>query len=284
MNRLITNLLAALTLLTGATMARADAIEFIQLYNKPAQEMIPVLRPLLDAGGSLSGTGFQLIVRTSADNLAQLKRIIARLDTAPRQLLISVYQGSEQSLNEVSRSLSIGYHSDDIRALAGPTVPPAVSAGGGRVTVAGSAYSTRADLSDNPIHQLRVLEGSDGYIETGQTIPIFSGHVWHRPGPDVVEGQVDYRGVMTGFYVRPRVAGREVILDINPYRSAPSDTGGGAVDTQSAATRLRGELGRWIEIGGVQTESVRSRSTLGGSYQTRDEGGSHWWIRADTLP
>jgi len=284
MKRLIVSLLAAMLILGGTRTAWTDTIEVIQLYNKPAQEMIPVLRPMLDAGGSLSGTGFQLIVRTSQDNLAQLKRIIARLDTAPRQLLISVYQGSAQSLSAASRSLSIGYSSSEFRALAGPTVPPAVSAGGGRVTVAGSAYSTDTDLSDNPVHQLRVLEGSDGYIETGQTIPVFTGHVWHRPGPDVVEGQVDYRDAMTGFYVRPRITGRDVILDINPYRSAPSEAGGGVIETQTAATTLRGELGQWIEIGGVKTEAIRSGSTPGGSYQTREEGDSRWWIRADLLP
>ncbi len=283
MIRSFAKLVGGLVLLLGAAVAHADAIEFIQLNHRPAEEMIPVLRPLLDPGGTLTGTGFQLIVRTTPGNLAQLKGVIARLDTAPRQLLIAVFQGDERSLREASSRLSIGYRSGDIHALAGPTVPPVGATGGDGLGIAGSVLSTRTDVSDSPLHELRVLEGSDGYIETGQTLPFFSGRVWRRPGPDIVESRVDYKDVVTGFYVRPRVAGQEVILEINPYRNSLSATRGGAIDTASASTTVRGELGQWIEIGGADTEAVTARRTLGGSYRTREQGSSRWWIRADTL-
>lgn len=273
-----------LVMLAGAV--GADDIELIQLHNQPAEQLVPVLRPLLDPAGTLTGTGFQLIVRTSPENLAQLKRVIAQLDTAPRQLLVSVFQGDERSLREASTRLGVDYRGGDVEVRAGqPGAPGGI---GGRVTagdlgVSGSVRSTRVDVSDKPVQQLRVLEGSDGYIETGQSLPFFSGRVWKRPGPDIVESRIDYRDVTTGFYVRPRVAGDEVILEINPHRNTLSDARGGAIDTRSAATTVRGALGQWIEIGGADTDTTRAGSTLGGHYETREKASTRLWIRADVL-
>ena len=87
-----------------AAVAQADSIETIQLQNRPAAELIPVIQPMLDAGGSLSGQGFQLFIRTSEQNLAQIRQIVRQLDTAAKQLLISVFQGSERDL----RALRVG--------------------------------------------------------------------------------------------------------------------------------------------------------------------------------
>lgn len=282
----LVRLLFALLVFAAAFAAQADEVAFIELRNRPAEELIPVVEPLLDADGSITGTGFQLIVRTSTANLAQIRQAVARLDTAPRQLLVSVFQGDEYGLREASSRLSIDYRGDDLHGRIGS---PAQSRGAtasvrsGDLTVAGSVHGTRTDVSDNPVQQLRIQEGSDGYIETGSALPFAAARVWRRPGPDIVETGVDYKDVVTGFNVRPRIAGDQVILEINPYKNRLSHFWGNVVDTRSAATVVRGPLGQWLEIGGAATETRRNRSAPGAHYETRETGVSRLWIRADIV-
>lgn len=65
-------------------------LEVITLQHRTADQVIPVLQPLLEPGGALSGQAYQLIVRTSQGNLAQLREVLAAIDRPQRRLMISV--------------------------------------------------------------------------------------------------------------------------------------------------------------------------------------------------
>ena len=81
-------LFAVCMALAGVSAARAQSLEIIELRNRPAEQVIPIVQPMLEKGGALSGTGFQLFVRTSPANLAQIRQMVASLDRAARQLII----------------------------------------------------------------------------------------------------------------------------------------------------------------------------------------------------
>ncbi len=72
-----------------------------------------------------------------------------------------------------------------------------------------------------------------------------------------------YQQLGTGFYVRPRVHGEQVTVEINPSRQRESLEGRGQITTQSLHTTVSGRLGEWLAIGAVQEES-RDRSSSGG--------------------
>jgi hypothetical protein len=275
-------LLLVVALLVG--VAQADSIEMIQLENRPAAELIPVIEPLLDEGGSVTGQGFQLFLRTSDENLAQIRRLISQLDAATKQLLISVFQGSDRELSELRLSGSLRYRDDDAAVSIGSGRPAhggaSVTYSAGDSAVRGSVASTHRRLSDKPVHQLRVSEGSPGYIETGETIPFFSGATWM--GGRQHTG-VDYRDVTTGFYVLPRVHGEQVTLEISPHKDALSRSHAGAIDTQRASTRITGRLGQWIAIGGVTEETSRSTTGIGTHRSTQSRSSDSIWIRADVV-
>jgi type II secretory pathway component GspD/PulD (secretin) len=83
--------LSLLFLLFVATGAWAQtALEVISLRHRTADQVIPVLRPLLEPGGVLSGQYNQLIVRTSAGNLTQMRAVLDSIDQPARRLTISV--------------------------------------------------------------------------------------------------------------------------------------------------------------------------------------------------
>jgi type II secretory pathway component GspD/PulD (secretin) len=81
--------LLLLSLVASAAFAQGN-LEVISLRHRTAEQVIPVLRPLLEPGGALSGQFNQLIVRTSADNLAQIRAALEAIDRPARRLVISV--------------------------------------------------------------------------------------------------------------------------------------------------------------------------------------------------
>lgn len=285
---MIRPLLVALLSLLLCASAQADSIETIQLQNRPAAELIPIIQPMLDAGGSVTGQGFQLFVRSSEQNLAQIRQLVAALDTAARQLLISVFQGSERDLRALAMSGGFRYQDDntDISIGSGDRPPRGadVTYSTRGAAVSGNVLSTRGRLSDNPIHQLRVSEGSPGYIETGASIPYFAGSAWlGGRRPPVVEADVAYRDVTTGFYVLPRVHGEQVTVQISPHKDALSRSRSGAIDTQRASTRVTGPVGEWIPVGGVTDQTRRSSDSIGSHLSTQSRTSDSIWIKADIV-
>ena len=79
-----------LFLIVAASAVAQGTLEVISLRHRTAEQVIPVLRPLLEPGGVLSGQYSQLIVRTSAANLAQIRAVLDAIDQPARRLEISV--------------------------------------------------------------------------------------------------------------------------------------------------------------------------------------------------
>lgn len=72
------------------------SLEVFSLRHRTAEQVIPVLRPLLEPGGALSGQFNQLIVRASPGNLAQIRAVLDSIDQPARRLTISVRFDSAQ--------------------------------------------------------------------------------------------------------------------------------------------------------------------------------------------
>ena len=83
----------------------------------------------------------------------------------------------------------------------------------------------------------------------------------------VVDG-TQYRDVTSGFYVRPRLNGDRVTLEIAPQNNTID--GQGRINIQQVNTVVSGRLGEWMELGGIAQS--RSGSQSGVVYSTRDVG------------
>ncbi len=82
----------ALLLLFAMPALARQQVEIIELRHRTVEDVLPVLQPLLEPGGALSGMSGQLIVRASEGNLAELKKVLTVIDRPPRQLVIHVSQ------------------------------------------------------------------------------------------------------------------------------------------------------------------------------------------------
>lgn len=242
----------------AAVHAQSTAIEVITLRYRTAEQVMPVLKPLLDQTGTMSGMQNQLIVRTTSANLTDIKRVLATLDAEPRRLMITVRQ--DATLDR-----------DRSRAdVAGRVIV------GGDSSLRARVDSTRSFEADRNTQTLQVLEGNSAFIRAGQSVAVPQRQVTRTiVNGQVVErssGGVDYRDAMTGFYVLPRLAGDRVTLEINPQRDTLVSPGQnlpyGSVNVQQAATTVSGRLGEWIEVGGMaQDLSSQQSGIIGGTRE-----------------
>src|SRR3954464_6251402 len=109
-----------------AASARAqNALEIIALRHRTAEQVLPSLQPPLEPGGTLSGQGTQLFVRTSRTNLTELRRALEAIDRQARRLQISVRYDQENDLAsrgvDASGRISNRGSNVDVRAQDGPS-------------------------------------------------------------------------------------------------------------------------------------------------------------------
>jgi hypothetical protein len=265
--------LAWLPVLAGA---QNTVIEVIPLNYRTAEQVIPALKPLLDKNGTLSSMQNQLIVRTTPGNLAELKRVLATLDAVPRRLVITVRQDAmlerERTRTDVSGRVSAGDAAVAVAGAGGARGGTAEIRNGNDV-VRGRIDNTRSLDADRDTQSLQVLEGNSAFIRTGQSIPVpqsqFAGAIINGQFVGRANNAVEYRDVLTGFYVLPRVAGDRVTLEINPQRDTlarpEQNLPRGSVNVQQAATIVSGRLGEWIEVGAVVQGVTGEQSRVLGS-------------------
>ncbi len=81
----------------------------------------------------------------------------------------------------------------------------------------------------------------------------------------------------------PRIRGDNVILEVSPFKSSRSNTGGDNIDTQSASTTITGRVSEWLLIGGVTEQLEQAKSTTGTTFATQNRAGTGIWIKADLV-
>lgn len=75
--------------------AAEPELRVIALKHRLADEVLPVVRPLLAPGESVNGMDSRLIVRASSRTFAQIEQVLAEIDTARRNLRIQVRHAGE---------------------------------------------------------------------------------------------------------------------------------------------------------------------------------------------
>jgi len=260
--------LLAMAILAGSP-ARADEMEIIDLHHRRADDIIPIVLPLLESGGALTGADDKLFVRSSPANLAQIREAVAAVDRPQRQLLITVGQGTVAARDGTSVRGSATIGSGDVQV--GVNRPPAGESG---ATVIAGSRSVQTDQQNTS--SIRALEGSEAYISVGKSVPFTSSTITTGWYPPVAQQSTSFRDVTTGFYATARVSGDVVTLEISSrqqdYR-AQDET----IDTRGATSVVTGRLGEWIELGAVR--EAQSGSSSGLLVWGRHTGGAEYSAR-----
>lgn len=286
----IARLLTLLLLLNfTASPAATLQLEIIPLQGRSAEEVIPIIKPLVVEGGTVTGMNNQLIIKTTAANLAEIKQLLKQIDKPARRLMITVRQDTGGAINQDEQSLSGRYRSGDASVSIGDGRPANSGLAVGAEDDQGNriqyrTQSTRSNIDDNNNFRIMTLEGRPAFIQSGQSVPVPSSTTVAGPGGVVVQESIEYRDVTSGFYVLPRLSGDNVTLLISPNMASTDQRQGGGFNIQNVQTTVSGKLGQWLRVGGINQETQSNqRGTL---YSTRRQrqSTSAILLKVDEIP
>lgn len=273
-------LFATCPLLLAEDTASAPAPQLqtavITLTNRLPADIMPAITPFLDKGATAKAFDNQIIVQSSASNIAAIKEIVQKLDVASKQLMISVSNGYDQ--------------------------PADVSAQMQTITTTREA--------DTNIDHIRVNNGQVAYIKTSVTIPLITSQYagsdnYHAEGSfagvgnnGIISGQgtaneiahaygqtVDYQDLNSGLLVKPQLIGDQVRLDLlsqdqqayNNYQDTTQPTYSG-LKTQ---TSLTVPLNKWVYFGGNRQQEDTTLQTL--RTQPKDQNQRALWLKVEVV-
>jgi len=247
--------------------APSDPLTTIELKGRSAEEIMPIIRPLLGPNDALSGKDHLLFLRTDQATVSQIRQLLDQIDRPLNNLLITVRTGVDMSHEKARAGVTGQIVIND----------PEQSEVDVRLD---KRYKTEKRGSTQ---QLRVIEGQPAFINVGQAIPYPSGQVTHTPHGSYGNYGIQYREAPQGFYVLPRLRGDQVFIEINPRRDQLSPQGGGRIDTTSLHTTISGQLGEWIRLGGVDETQQGTQSGITSTGKKKSDEDREVWMRVDLI-
>ena len=211
-------LLSVFLLLSALAALAQGSLEVVPLQHRSAEQVMPILRPLLDPGAALTGQGYQLFIRTSPANLRALRQALAAIDTPKKRLLISVRYGANAEAARSGIETRGTLRSGDV-TLSNQRFPAE------RTQVETRVISSRSASDERVDQRVQALEGSRAFISPGQSRPLqrqqvaveAAHHVQHlqawqlgcgRRAEDLGRVAVVQRAAAAGLHRLPFVAGR----------------------------------------------------------------------------
>jgi len=284
-------LLGLTLLLTSHAWSDATHIELIELKGRSAEELIPLLKPVVEPGGALTGTGYRLIVRATPAQHREIRRLLEQLDQPPKRLLITVHMGELSQREQQGGSLHIDKQTNGIGVELGEPPRPGerglgISQQDGQGSASARLHNTRSVTDASNRQQVQAVEGEPAYIATGSERPYPSQiETWRSPrGGAGGSVAYDYKQASTGFYAVARIRDDQVVIQVSPQKEAFQRHGSGVVESQRIATTVSGPLGSWIQLGGVGASVSQRDSGLGRSVSTQQTQTQPVWLRVETLP
>ncbi|MDR3322694.1 MAG: hypothetical protein LBS89_00610 [Zoogloeaceae bacterium] len=266
----------ALSFFLATAIAHAQqSLEIIALQHRPVEEVLPVLRPLLEAGGSLSGMNGQLFLRASPGNRAEIRRALAALDVPARRLLIRVATRMTDEMRQQGGEFSGSLGNSQARVIVGNG---ANSGQGNRAEV--RVYDASSARANDVIETVQTVDGGRAFIQAGVSVPVPVQQTVYGPRGAVTTQSTDYRDISRGFYAEPHVTGERVTISIYQQADTPNPHG---AQIQHLSTQVSGRLGEWISLGGAEQSASRTRDGAF-SHSTREaEENRGVWLKVEEV-
>ncbi len=267
--------------LTASSVAGQEKLEIIPLKNRLVEEVIPTIRSILGQRGTVTGMQGQLIIRADPKALEEVKLVLGKIDSALKNLQITVKQRSRLRLNELEKSVAadIPIGNDERIILGKPGLGGVILENEtGRGKVRGRLLDRSRNTDELDTQFITTLEGQLAVIYIVQLIPIKEIRIL-RSGDQATEVEtVIFKEVRTGLNVLPKLKGNQVILEISPQKARLN---GQAIETFGINTVVRGQIGEWMELGGVTQDRKRSNAGIGNRAASQDDQSRKVFFKVD---
>jgi type II secretory pathway component GspD/PulD (secretin) len=242
-------------LVSFAFLAQAETeFKIITLQHRFANDLLPIIEPMVGAEGTATGIRNQLILRATPERMREIETTVAELDAARVNRRITV-NSSNQSRTlreriEASGKVNVG----NVTIGNDRNVKPNT----GNIEIENRTSNTHLNSSQF----LNVLDGERAFIRVGQAVPFTQEWVNIIGRYIQIDRTTDWHDVTTGFAVRPRTIGNQVELEITPRIARMNSLG--YIDFEELSTIVRVSLGEWVDIGSaMQNHDDVSRKILG---------------------
>jgi hypothetical protein len=129
---------------------------------------------------------------------------------------------------------------------------------------------------------VQALEGRPAYISSGVRVPLTGVERYYHNGIPYERQTTRLQDVSGGFYVVPRLQGDSVMLEILQHDDRLA-RGRDVVSTQSTGTVVRGRLGEWLQLGGIDSTTDSSQGGLGRSVSGQESELRQISVKVDCL-
>jgi type II secretory pathway component GspD/PulD (secretin) len=269
------------SLLLASPVAGQTKLEIILLKNRLVEEVIPTIRSVLGKRGSVTGMQGQLIIRAHPKALQEVKHILSQIDVALNNLRITVKQGTRFRLDEEERSVTAEIPvGGDGRVIIGSSRSDKVIAenekSDGNLQVRMLDKKRQTDEMDTQI--VMTLEGRPASIHIIQSIPIREVRNLRSGNQITAFESIRFKDVRTGLMVLPRLKGDQVILEVSPQKSRLN---GQSIETFGIDTVVRGQIGEWMELGGVTQKRKGSEAGIVDRTATHNDESRKVFLKVD---
>ena len=269
-------------ILASTALADDAALHVLPLSNRDADEIAPLIAPLMDADEGVVAASDRLLLRARSDTLAAVKDMLPALDRRRASLLMRM-----RLLSSSATATSGGLDSVEVRL--GNERSPA------RALIVGSSDQRSARRSESVA---RVLEGGEAWV-TVQDVELVDANrppllaLQVRPPPprrgggariDLVQAPATPLLRATGSTLRivPRLRRDEVVAQISAYGSSPGVSVG--VSTAGYSGEVVAPLGQWISLAAVVQTGHFDVPAPGYPGATAEDHHHELWVKFEQLP
>ncbi|MDI1299166.1 secretin N-terminal domain-containing protein [Methylotenera sp.] len=243
----------------------ATEFKIIDLQHHFAEDILPIIQPLVGSDGTATGMQNHLIIRASPEKMIEIEQIISTLDVERQNLKITVSHQNNSQTNDdnlvVSGRKRIG------NVTIGTNKYPRSAADGVQLDIESNQSSVRS----NGNQFINVMDGERAFIRVGQSVPYTQEWVTLTRRYASIQHTTEFVDISTGFSVRPRSIGNQIELEITPRIAQLKQNR--VIDFEELSTIVRVNRGEWLDLGGtMQQKDEVSRTILSKQNGQQSQG------------
>lgn len=222
-----------------------------QMQHLKAEQVIPAIKPHLSTETTLTAKDYQLIINASESEYQKVLAMLKMLDKKAQNLMIEV--------RVLDRKL-------DNWEKQGAQLKVSGSSSSAKVT----RYETHGRNKLDSIYRLRIMEGYQGFISTGETFPT---HSLVKNYNEFIP-QTKYKKAQNGFYVSAhQLPSKQFRVAINTQQQKRGN--GNVIKQSQASNQFTTKEGHWVLIASTG-ESTTNQSSQ--NYRVTASNNSKRWF------
>lgn len=243
-----------LSVLCVQTLATPE-FKIISLQHRLAEDILPSIQPLVSINGTVTAMQNHLIIRTTAENMAEIEQIINRLDVARQNFKITVSR--KGNLETVADSITLSGR----KRLGNVEISTSHRQKNHKSGAQISVIESQAQTLSNSEQLINVADGERAFIYVGQSIPYTQEWITLTQRYVHAQRTTEFIDISTGFSVRARSIGKQIEVEITPSIAALNQSG--MINFERLSTITLVNQGEWLDLGSfMQQKDEVSRAIL----------------------